>query len=78
MSVPSLYVTSREYLVELFSFLKSNQWLYNYHNTDVLVNKVFNNFPEVWIKYFKSLSCKDIYQLNLLNVSDIFLFQLSN
>lgn len=64
MSLPPSYNNSEEYLEDLLSFLKRYEWIYNYPNTDILINKIFDNFPPHWDNYFRVLNNDD---MNLLS-----------
>nr|CAI5844041.1 unnamed protein product [Callosobruchus analis] len=68
MSLPAPYLSSTDYISDCLDFLKSYQWLYNYYNTRVLVNNVFENFPLDWIDYFNNITNEElnVFPLNQL------------
>ncbi|KAG5893231.1 hypothetical protein JTB14_013393 [Gonioctena quinquepunctata] len=70
MSLPSSYTSSAEYLKDSLDFLKKYQWLYNYSNTHVLVNKIFANIPADWSECFKKLSNEELNNLPTNGLKD--------
>lgn len=64
MSLPSQYDTSADYFEEVLRFLKDYDWLYNYANTDILINRVFDRFSPEWIEYFRSQNTEDLNKLS--------------
>ncbi|KAJ8955752.1 hypothetical protein NQ318_008626, partial [Aromia moschata] len=52
MTLPPSYITSKEYVTDSLSFLKS-------------FSMVFNNFPRDWLAYFNSLAIEDMNSLAL-------------
>lgn len=60
MSLPSSYQTSSAYIRDVLDFLKNNQFIYNYYNTHIIVNKVLSNFPSDWVDYFNNSSHEEL------------------
>lgn len=79
MALPPSYNTSRDYLSDCLHFLKSFSWLYNYHNTFIIVNRILTYFPYEWVLYFKDLSCNNLNRLleGEIKVSKIIISELN-
>lgn len=60
----------KEYLQKALQFLLKHEWIYNYPNTHVLVNKVFENIEQDWIEHLKNLDITNLkdFQLKVVKV----------
>lgn len=56
MTLPLHYNSATEYFEKALSFLKEYDWLYNYPNTHIFVNKVLERIPPQWVSYHQNLS----------------------
>ncbi|KAF5274828.1 hypothetical protein FQR65_LT00411 [Abscondita terminalis] len=49
--------------VAVLSFLKDSQWIYNYPNTHILVNKVLDEFKPDWIRHLDCITNNELNDL---------------
>lgn len=60
---------SKQQFENILSFLKEKEWIFNYPNTHILVNKVIDGFPEEWIHCLKHISNTELNNLPFGNVN---------
>lgn len=74
MSLPPSYEDSKNYFEDVLVFLKQYQWIYNYPNTDILINNILNHFPLHSVDYFHEMTNTDINLLaaGVINVINYF------
>lgn len=65
MSLPKQYTTATAYFDDVAQFLKTHEWIYNYLNTEILLNRIFEKFPLEWVEFLGNISTE---QLNNLSV----------
>ncbi|XP_071054409.1 methyltransferase-like protein 25B [Onthophagus taurus] len=65
MAIPQSYTDSKTYMHDCLQFLNDYQWIYNYPNTHILVNKIFEKIPLDWVEYFNKFNTNDFNSLAL-------------
>lgn len=60
-----------EYFQKALPFLKKHNWIYNYPNTDVLLNNVFENIEPDWIPHLEHLGTDSLNRLPQLEAIDV-------
>lgn len=71
MSLPKQYSNAVSYFDDVVQFLKTYEWIYNYPNTEILLNRVFENFSLDWIEFFNSSSASELnnFAVGVISVS---------
>lgn len=71
MSLPKQYSTAISYFDDVVQFLKTYEWIFNYPNTDILLNRVFEQFPADWIVFFKNINFTQLnnFSTGIISVS---------
>ncbi|KAK9873945.1 hypothetical protein WA026_002298 [Henosepilachna vigintioctopunctata] len=85
MSLPSTYYNIYKYFDDALTFLKEYEWIYNYPNTDVLVEGFLQKIPEDWRDYFRNIGFSNLRDIALHQVKGdcpqsfkIFLYKLQH
>lgn len=52
-----------QYFIDSITFLRENEWIFNFPNTDVLVHNIFEKFPKGWRYHLEKLSCKELNEI---------------
>ncbi|XP_060517478.1 probable methyltransferase-like protein 25 [Cylas formicarius] len=63
MAIPKSFETCNDYIQEMLLFLEKYQWLYNYRNTHILVEKQFSIIAIPWKDYILNLSQEDLQNI---------------
>lgn len=71
MTNPFEKLDIEEYFQKALPFLKKHNWIYNYPNTDVLLNNVFENIEPTWIPHLKQLGTDGLNRLPQLEVANV-------
>lgn len=69
MSLPKQYNTAVSYFDDLVHFLKTYEWIFNYPNTEILLNHIFEKFPVEWIEFFEKINTAQLNNLSVGTVS---------
>lgn len=69
MSLPMQYTTAISYFEDLVHFLKTYDWIFNYPNTEILLNNIFERFPLEWFEFFEKISTTQLNNLSVGTVS---------
>lgn len=65
MALPRTFKDSTEYFNDCLTFLKDYDWIYNYPNTHILVNRTFEKIPPDWLQHLHNLTNDGLNKLAL-------------
>uniref|UniRef100_A0A1Y1MHR6 Methyltransferase domain-containing protein n=1 Tax=Photinus pyralis TaxID=7054 RepID=A0A1Y1MHR6_PHOPY len=56
----SFHKDANEYFREVLTFLREEDWLFNYPNTHIFVNRILDNFKTDWIRPLRCITNKEL------------------
>ncbi|KAK5647208.1 hypothetical protein RI129_002100 [Pyrocoelia pectoralis] len=66
--MPTFDEDPKEYFQEVLTFLRKEDWIYNYPNTHIFVNKILDNFRTDWVESLRNINNKELNDLPAGNV----------